>query len=159
MAQCKRDQVQWNKKEEAYLLQIVKVLDDEGIKLLVGSDAGTLYMPPGSSAHREMALLVQAGVSPITVLRAGTINAAETLEVDNQHGTIEIGKIADLVVVETNPLENIGVLETPKAVIKNGQWLAEKDIMELKASGGNPSNLFISFGRLLEDLLVWALSL
>jgi imidazolonepropionase-like amidohydrolase len=60
---------------------------------------------------------VQAGVSPKTVLQAGTINAAETLEVDDQYGTIEVGKIADLVVVENNPLENIGVLETPKAVV------------------------------------------
>ena len=72
-------QAEWNAKVRDYLLEIVKALDDEGIKLLVGSDAGTLYLPPGSSTHREMALMVQAGLETETVLRSATINAAETI--------------------------------------------------------------------------------
>lgn len=147
------EQVEWNKKCRDYLLRIVKALDDEGIKLVVGSDAGTLFLPPGISTHRELELMVQAGMSPEAVLKAGTINAAETLGIDDHYGTIEIGKIADLVLVESNPLENIGALKQPKSVIKSGQWISETDLQKLKHSGEHPSSFYVSFGRLLQDVL------
>ena len=68
-----------------------------------------------------MVLLVQAGLSPQTVLQAGTINAAETLGIGDRYDTVEIGKVADLILVDRNPLEGLGVLEEPTAVVKNGQ--------------------------------------
>jgi hypothetical protein len=148
-----KGQVEWNKKCRDYLLHIVKALDDEGIKLVVGSDAGTLYLPPGTSTHRELELMVQAGLTPEAVLKAGTINAAETLGIDDQFGTIEIGKVADLVLVDSNPLEDISALKNPKAVVKSGQWISEADLQKLKTSGENPSGFYVSFGRLLEDVL------
>jgi hypothetical protein len=150
-------QIQWNKAEEVHLLEIVKELDNQGIKLLVGSDAGTLYMPPGESTHREMALMLKAGLSPTTVLQAATINAAETLGIDSQYGSVEAGKIADLMVVAENPLLDLQALSQPVAVIKAGQWLSETDLTALRESGKNPSNFYISLGRLLEDLLTRAL--
>jgi len=149
-------QIQWNKKEAAFLLEIVKELDDQGIKLLVGSDAGTLYMPPGLSTHREMALMLKAGLSPLTVLRAGTINAAESLAIDQRFGSIEVGKVADLVVVTHNPLDDLATLSQPEAVIKAGQWISASDLVALRKSAENPSSFYISLGRLLEDLLTRA---
>ena len=128
----------------------------QGIKLLVGSDAGTLYKPPGTSTHREIELKTQAGLSPITVLQAATINAAETLGKGDQYGSIEVGKIADLVVVAQNPLEGLETLRQPKAVIKAGQWIPEADLAALRESGKKPSNFYLSLGRLMEDLLVRA---
>ena len=154
--EASEEQVEWNKAEEAHLLEIVRELDMQGIKLLVGSDAGTLYMPPGTSTHREIALMTQAGLSPITVLQAATINAAETLGKGDQYGSIEVGKIADLVVVAQNPLEGLETLRQPKAVIKAGQWIPETDLAALRESGKKPSNFYISLGRLMEDLLVRA---
>ena len=100
-----------------------------------------------------MELMVQAGMTQKAVLKAGTINAAETLGIGDRYGTIEIGKVADLVLVETNPLEDLGVLKQPKAVIKSGQWISKEDIQKLKISGENPSDLYVSFGRLLEDVV------
>jgi hypothetical protein len=147
------EQSDWNQKEEALLMHIVKVLDDEGVRLLVGSDAGTLYMPPGTSTHREMQLMVEAGLSEATVLKAATFNAAHTLGIQDQFGTIELGEMADLVLVRANPLEQIEVLEHPLAVIKSGQWISRKDLQSLRQSGEKPSNLYVSVGRLLEDLL------
>ncbi|MCB1718457.1 MAG: amidohydrolase family protein, partial [Candidatus Competibacteraceae bacterium] len=152
------EQIQWNKAEAAHLLEIVRELDMQGIKLLVGSDAGTLYMPPGPSTHREMALMTQAGLSAITVLQAATINAAETLGKGSQYGSVEVGKIADLVVVAENPLDDLTALRQPQAVIKAGQWISATELARLRESGKNPSNLYISLGRLLEDLLVRAFS-
>ncbi|MDG1890733.1 MAG: amidohydrolase family protein [Verrucomicrobiota bacterium] len=141
------EQSDWNQKEEAFLMHIVKVLDDEGVRLLVGSDAGTLYMPPGTSTHREMQLMVEAGLSEATVLKAATFNAAHTLGIQDQFGTIELGEMADLVLVRANPLEH------PLTVIKSGQWISRKDLQSLRQSGDKPPNLYVSVGRLLEDLL------
>ena len=152
------EQIQWNKAETAHLLEIVRELDMQGIKLLVGSDAGTLYMPPGTSTHREMALMTQAGLAPVTVLQAATINAAETLGKGSEYGSVEVGKIADLVVVAENPLDDLTALRQPEAVIKAGQWISATDLATLRESGKNPSNFYISLGRLLEDLLVRAFS-
>jgi hypothetical protein len=146
-------QVEWNKKCRDHLLQIVKAMDDKEVKLVVGSDAGTLYLPPGVSTHREIELMVQAGMSPESVLKAGTINAAETLGIDDQYGTIEVGKVADLIIVESNPLENLALLKNPKSVIKSGQWLSETELQKLRTSGQNPSSFYVSCGRLLQDVL------
>lgn len=147
------EQIQWNIAEEAYLLEIVRELDNQDVKLLVGSDAGTLYMPPGLSTHREMALMVKAGLSPATVIQAATINAARALGVDSQYGSVEVGKVADLVVVVENPMQDLQTLAQPTAVIKAGQWISATDLAALRESGRNPSNFYISLGRLLEDLL------
>jgi hypothetical protein len=144
---------QWNRKCRDYLLRVVKRLDEEGIRLAVGSDAGTMYMSPGSSTHLEMALMVEAGLSRAAVLRAATLNAAETLGIDERYGTAEAGRVADLVVVDANPLEDLGALQDPRAVIKAGQWISSEELKKLRESGENPSNIYISLGRLLEDLL------
>ena len=144
---------QWNRKCREYLLRIVKRLDEEGISLAVGSDAGTMYMPPGTSTHREMALMVEAGLSRATVLQAATLNAAETLGIEDRYGTVEVGRVADLVIVGANPLENLAVLREPQAVIKAGQWISGEELTMLRDSGKNPSSFYVSLGRLLEDIL------
>ena len=135
------------------MLHVVKRLDEEGIRLAVGSDAGTMYMSPGDSTHLEMALMREAGLSHATVLRAATLTAAETLGIEDRYGTAEIGRIADLVVVDANPLEDLGALQQPRAVIKAGQWISSEELKKLKESGENPSGFYVSLGRLLEDLL------
>jgi hypothetical protein len=144
---------QWNRKCREYLLRIVKRLDEEGISLAVGSDAGTMYMPPGTSTHREMALMVEAGLSRASVLQAATLNAARTLGIEDRYGTVEVGRVADLVVAAANPLEDLSVLREPQAVIKAGQWISGEELAMLRDSGKKPSNFYVSLGRLLEDML------
>jgi len=56
------------------------------------------------------------------------------------------------VLVGGNPLEDLGVLEQPQAVIKAGQWLSEEGLQALKTSGANPSSFYVTLGRLLEDV-------
>jgi hypothetical protein len=146
-------QAEWNRKVAEYLLEIVKALDEQGVKLLVGSDAGTMYMPPGSSTHDEMALMIRAGLTTRTVLAAATINAAETLGVADRYGSIEIGKTADLVLTTGDPLDDLATLREPRGVVKAGQWISEEQLAAFKESAKNPSNCYMSLGRLLEDLL------
>ncbi|HSR87993.1 MAG TPA: amidohydrolase family protein [Pontiella sp.] len=146
-------QIEWNQQEAAYLLEIVKALDEQGIPLLVGSDAGTMYMPPGSSTHDEMTLMIHAGLETRTVLAGATIQAAETLGVADRYGSVEVGKVADLVLTSGNPLDDLETLREPCGVVKAGQWISEEQLAALRKSGRRPSNLYISLGRLLEDLL------
>lgn len=144
-------QAEWNRKEEYCLYHITRALHEQQITLLVGSDGGTMYMPPGSSTLTEIALLSQAGIPTDDVLRAATINAAMALGIDAQYGSIAVGKTADLLLVADNPLTTIATLETPLAVVKNGQWLDEKTLAALRESGKHPNGFFLGMGLFLDD--------
>ncbi|MFT5674096.1 MAG: hypothetical protein ACI808_000002 [Paraglaciecola sp.] len=155
--QDEKQQSDYHSKELKFLFEIVNVLNDHKIKLLVGSDAGTMYTIPGVATHNEMYLLKQSGLSDFGVLKAATINAAQALKIDSQYGSVEIGKTADLVLVTQNPLEDIQALRNPAAVIKNGQWIDEKALAKLKIEAKNTDGYFWSVINLLEDLLTRAI--
>ncbi len=140
-------------KKRQFLFDIVKVLNEHKVKLLVGSDAGTMYTLPGSATHNEMLLLTQAGLSNFEVLKAATINAAQALGVESQYGSVEVGKIADLVLSTQNPLMDIQTLRNPYAVVKKGLWLDKISLDQLKASAKNTDSYFWSIINLIEDLL------
>jgi imidazolonepropionase-like amidohydrolase len=93
-----------------------------GIPLLVGSDSLDPFVFPGESLHQELAELVRAGFAPIDALRAATRGAAEFLGSEGDFGTIEAGRIADLVLLEANPLENITRTRKISAVIRGGKY-------------------------------------
>lgn len=149
-------QVDWNEKELQFLQEIVLAMEEMDIQILLGSDAGTMYMPAGSSTHREIQLLSAAGLENIAVLRAGTINAAKALNVSADYGSITEGKIADAIITENNPLDDLSSLQQPQAVVKAGQWLSKADLGALRESAESPSATYFALGRLLEDLLVRA---
>ena len=149
-------QIEWNEKELLFLQEIALAMDNLGIQLLVGSDAGTMYMPAGSSTHREIQLLGAAGLPSISVLRAGTINAATALNVAADYGSVTEGKIADAIITYANPLDDLSVLQHPDAVIKAGQWLSRDELDALMKSAQNPSAAYFALGRLLEDLITRA---
>ncbi|MCJ8319623.1 MAG: amidohydrolase family protein [Colwellia sp.] len=144
-------------KKLQFLLEIVKALNDHQVKILVGSDAGTMYTLSGIATHNEMQLLKQSGLSNFEVLKAATINAAQALEIDHEYGSVDVGKVADLILVTNNPLDDIGRLKSPFAVIKNGQWLDEAKLKALKISAKDNDNYFWSFINLVEDLLTRAI--
>jgi hypothetical protein len=139
-------------KENQFLKNITRALNDSGVKLLVGSDAGTNHTIPGIATHNEMLLLKESGLSDYEVLKAATINAAETLGVESQYGSIEIGKVADLVLTEENPLSDISYLRKPVAVVKKGQWLSASKLEGLKKSAKNNQSYYWSLIKLLENL-------
>lgn len=75
---------------------------------------------PGFGLHREMELLVEAGLSPMDAIQAATINAAEALNKQDKFGSIEIGKKANFVVVQGDPSQNISDISNTIMVIKDG---------------------------------------
>ena len=80
-----------------------------GVKIVTGTDAGFM-LPHGISNHKEMELLVRGGCTPLEAISAATKNAAELLNMPDI-GTLEVGKIADLVLLDGNPLDDIGIFQ------------------------------------------------
>jgi len=92
---------------QAGFAQLVPLLRAHKIRLLAGTDLGTTGIVPGESLHDELALLVEAGYTPAEVLRAATLNPAEFLGLADSLGTIERGKIPDMVLLDADPLADI----------------------------------------------------
>ena len=89
-------------------LEVIGTMKRAGVKLMTGSDFGANpLLFPGWGVHDEMALLVKAGLTPMEAIQAATRNPATFLELDKSVGTIEQGKLADLVLLDANPLEDI----------------------------------------------------
>ena len=104
-------------------MKCVGGLARSGVGIMVGTDFGGAYIFPGYSVHKEMEMLVEAGLTPLQALQAATINPARYLGETDSLGTVEAGKIADLVILSANPLEDISNTQRIHAVIVNGRFL------------------------------------
>jgi enamidase len=100
--------------------QFVKAIHDRGGIVVAGTDPVGLNLTPGYGIHREIANLVAAGLSPVEAIKAATYNAALALHREKDLGTIETGKIADLVVVSGNPAHSIEDIGRTELVIAGG---------------------------------------
>lgn len=95
-----------------------------GMTLLAGSDIGAPLLVPGFSLHDELALMVsKAGMTPLQALQAATISAARVAGLADSLGTVETGKLADLVLLDANPLTDISNTRRIYAVVANGRVL------------------------------------
>jgi imidazolonepropionase-like amidohydrolase len=103
------------------LLVVTRELNKAGAKLLVGTDSGIDVTEPGKSIHDELSLFVSAGVSPFDALSGATRVAAEYLGQSSSIGTVEVGKEADLLLLNGNPLKDISATKKIAAVIVNGR--------------------------------------
>ncbi len=106
-----------------------------GVKIAFGTDAAVY--PHGMNAH-EFAVLVRLGMTPLAAIQAATLNAADLLGLRDKIGALEPGKLADLIAVEGNPLENVGVLENVRFVMKAGT-VYKNDFLE--SSSREPSRV------------------
>jgi len=95
-----------------------------GVQMMVGTDLGVILVYPGSSVHDEMALMVkQIEMSPADVLRAATLNSARFFKMEGTLGTLEPGKLADMVLLDANPLANISATRQIRGVVLGGRFL------------------------------------
>ena len=83
---------------------------NRGGRVTTGSDSGFIYQLYGFAYIRELELLREAGFHPLEVIRSATLNGAEALNMDDKIGSVQIGKLADFVILEENPLENLKTL-------------------------------------------------
>jgi cytosine/adenosine deaminase-related metal-dependent hydrolase len=111
-------------------LAMVRELVAAGAPILAGTDTPNPYVVPGQSLHHELALFVEAGLSPYSALRAATIDAADFLG-DRRDGRIAVGAHADLVMLEADPLADIHALDRIAGVMLHGRWLDETELQKM----------------------------
>lgn len=114
-------------------LETVAAMEAAGVRLLAGTDTMTGYVFPGFSLHDELGLLVAAGLSPLRALQAATIESARYLGHDHRQGSVEEGKVADLVLLDGDPLVDISHTTAIRAVVARGQLLDRTALDELLA--------------------------
>ncbi|HEV2131846.1 MAG TPA: amidohydrolase family protein [Longimicrobiaceae bacterium] len=110
--------------------RLIKALHDAGAGLLLGSDAPQFFNVPGFSMQHELPMMVDAGLSPYQTLEMGTRNPAVFFGAQNEFGTVEVGRSADLVLLEANPLQDIRNFERRAGVMVRGRWLPQSEIQQ-----------------------------
>lgn len=124
------------------LRKVVSILHEEGAPMLLGTDTPNPFVFQGFSVHQELANLVDVGLSPYEALRCATAEAARFLEEDADWGTIKVGKRADLLLVGSNPLDDVSAVgEQLQAVFVNGFHLSRDDLDDLLAQRESAANL------------------
>jgi len=113
-------------------LEVVHLLHKKGVPFLAGTDTPPgVYIFPGFSLHEELQRFVAAGFTPLEALQTATINPAEFFGIADRLGSIESGKLADLVLLRANPLADIANTQKIAAVIANGRYFSANDLQNL----------------------------
>jgi hypothetical protein len=112
---------------------LIPKMRDAGVDFLAGTDSILDFCFPGFSLHDELALLVEAGLTPMEALQAATHNPAKFLGSLDSLGTVEPGKLADLVLLEANPLEDIHNTQKIAAVVRNGKFFPQAVLQKMLA--------------------------
>lgn len=103
------EEVAWKENYRLWMT-FINEYKNRGGRVTTGSDSGFIFQLYGFAYIREMELLREAGFHPLEVIKSSTLNGAEALGMDKQIGTIEVGKLADMVLIDQNPLQNLKVL-------------------------------------------------
>ena len=103
------EEVAWKENYRLWMT-FINEYKNRGGRVTTGSDSGFIYQLYGFAYIRELELLREAGFHPLEVIRSATLMGAQALNMDDQIGTVEVGKLADLVIVDENPLQNLKVL-------------------------------------------------
>jgi imidazolonepropionase-like amidohydrolase len=114
-------------------LEIVRLANEAGVLLLAATDVDIPMGIPGLSLHEELVRLVDAGLTPLEALQTATLNPAQVLGLADSLGTIEAGKLADFVLLDANPLEDIRNTQKIRAVVADGQRYRRADLDRLLA--------------------------
>jgi imidazolonepropionase-like amidohydrolase len=114
--------------------EALATLHNAGARILAGTDTFDAFVLPGISLHQELALLVKAGLTPLDALQAATKNAAEYRGTLDRDGTIARKKRADLLVIDANPLADIGNLRKIHAVVQGGRVFTRADVDKMLTS-------------------------
>jgi imidazolonepropionase-like amidohydrolase len=100
-----------------------RVLNSYGVTILSGTDIPNFELVPGASLHHELELLVEAGITPLEVIKIATGKGAQALGIEEDVGTIESGKQADMIILSDNPVDDVSNTMKIEAVINNGHFI------------------------------------
>ena len=142
------------KNQHDFHLRIIAQLHRAGVAIICGTDAGIGVTIPGFSIHKELSFYKEAGLSNYEVLETATVNAAQTHSIMNQLGSIETGKVANLLLLDSNPLLELSTLENPSSVFVKGRKINRNTLQKYKEMARKRKNLMASGLRYLEYLLI-----
>jgi hypothetical protein len=126
------DDLETRKKFVDKELQVVQTLHKAGVPFLAGTDTPPgVYIFPGFSPHEELQRFVAAGFTPLEALQTATLNPARFFEMEGELGTIETGKLADMILLDANPLDDIRNTQKIAAVMMNGRYFSRADLQKL----------------------------
>ena len=111
-------------------LAVLKALSDGGVRVLMGTDAPQQFSVPGFSIHRELRRMRDAGMTNEQILRSGTRSVGEYFRASDRFGTVAPGQRADLLLLEADPLADLGNLQRRAGVMVRGRWLPEAEIRQ-----------------------------
>jgi len=109
--------------------KLLKALHDAGVDIAMGSDAVQTFSVPGFSIHHEMVAMARAGLTPYQIYVTGTRNVARYFGREKEVGTVETGKIADLVLVDADPLSDVANFARLSGVMVRGRWLPRDELL------------------------------
>lgn len=113
--------------------RLLKIFDEEGVQLATGTDStGAGWVIPGVALHQEFDELASAGLAPLRVLQMATLNGADMLGTTTTMGTVEVGKVADLVLLDADPTASVDNLHTVSGVVRAGRYYASSELEALK---------------------------
>jgi imidazolonepropionase-like amidohydrolase len=126
------DSLETRKKFVDKELEVVHLLHQAGVPFLAGTDTPPgVYIFPGFSLHEELQRFVAAGFTPLEALQTATVNPAQFFGMQDQLGTIEKGKLADLVFLDGNPLEDIKNTQKVSGIVLNGRFYSRSDLQKM----------------------------
>ena len=111
-------------------LEVLRALSDGGVGILMGTDSPQIFSVPGFSLHREMRAMAEAGLSPYEILVTGTRAVGEYFRRSDTFGTVAVGRRADLILLNSNPLDDVGNVADRAGVMVRGRWYPEAYIQE-----------------------------
>lgn len=128
----------WRGKQERFRGEraLVRRMRDRGVALLAGSDAGAYFTYPGSGLHDELELLVESGLTPAEALRSATLEPARYLGAADSLGSVAPGRVADLVLLDGDPLADVGNTRRIQAVIQAGRLWTRPALEGLARAAG-----------------------
>jgi imidazolonepropionase-like amidohydrolase len=112
-------------------MEIVGAMERAGVEILAGTDTLNPYCYPGFSLHDELGFLVESGLTPMEALQAATLNAARFMGREKELGTIEPNRLADMVLLDANPLQDIHNTTKIHAVFVNGRLFGRSALDKL----------------------------
>ena len=107
---------------------LLKALHDGGAPIALGSDAPQFFNVPGFSIHHELRMMVASGLTPYEVLATGTREAARYFDAADEFGTVAPGMRADLILLDADPLADVGNVKRRAGVMLRGKWWSEAEI-------------------------------
>lgn len=141
------------KTQHNFHMKIVQKLHESGVNIICGTDAGIGITLPGFSIHEELRFYQKAGLSNYEVLKTATVNPSKTHNIMKSLGTIEEGKVANLLLVEKNPLMDLSSLENPIYVFVRGHKLNRETLDNYETIAKKRSNFIVSALLYLEYLI------